>query len=315
MQPILSVSAMRLCDEKTIHSGTDSKILMYRAGESIFRSRTWNGSISIVTGSGNNAGDGYVIALLLHEAGIPCRLVRLSEKCSPDGAYYFEKCLAAGIPCTSEPDFTHTDIIVDCILGTGFHGSVRPDIRDAIEKINASSARIVSVDINSGMNGDTGAGGCCVRSHETISIGFVKYGHLIGMARGIIGTLKNYDIGIPCTEDSTPFFTAGETPDFSADFSAMQTVFLHAEDFSADCGDTLREQMRSFAEKEQCLLVLYHTAFIMLCDGVQCCGLAHTLSEEACRRLTAECGNTLSVYAKAVLTQSCTEHCPRILFG
>ena len=92
MEKLISVAVMRDSDAAEIAGGTDSKILMYRAGLGIFRSFDWHGKIDIVTGSGNNAGDGYVLALLLHRHGIPCRIVRTSEKCSPDGSYFFTKC-------------------------------------------------------------------------------------------------------------------------------------------------------------------------------------------------------------------------------
>ncbi len=311
MQPILSVSAMRNCDHKTIQNGTDSKVLMYRAGESIFRSRSWEGETAIVTGSGNNAGDGYVLALLLHAAGKSCRLVRLSEKCSPDGAFYFEKCCAAGIPCTTEINFTHTNTIADCILGTGFHGEVRPDLQTVIEKINASSAFVVSVDINSGMNGDTGEGPCCVRSDETISIGFVKYGHLAGMARSLIGTLKNYDIGIGCTEEFTPFYSIKESPEYLPDIPMNQTAFLHAAELiSCDIpSETLRDRMMNYAARKQCLLAVYAESSVLLCDGVQCCILETNLPEMMCRQFLKSCPSL-----HAISSYNIKIRCSRIQF-
>lgn len=197
MEKLISVAVMRDSDAAEIAGGTDSKILMYRAGLGIFRSFDWHGKIDIVTGSGNNAGDGYVLALLLHRHGIPCRIVRTSEKCSPDGSYFFTKCQERGIPVTAEADFSGTDQIVDCLLGTGFRGELRPNLRQVVEQINQSAAAVLSVDINSGMNGDTGTG-FCVLSDRTVSVGCLKYGHLLGMAQGKIRSLYNYDIGIPC---------------------------------------------------------------------------------------------------------------------
>ena len=73
MEKLISVAVMRDSDASEIASGTDSKILMYRAGLGIFRSFDWHGRIDIVTGSGNNAGDGYVLALLLHRHSLPHR--------------------------------------------------------------------------------------------------------------------------------------------------------------------------------------------------------------------------------------------------
>ena len=68
------------------------------------------------------------------------------------------------------------DMAVDCLLGTGFQGALRKNYRTAIEAINASCAEVISVDINSGMNGDTGEGELIVRSDLTVTIGFIKNG-------------------------------------------------------------------------------------------------------------------------------------------
>lgn len=84
MEKLISVATMRDSDAAEIASGTESKTLMYRAGLGLFRSCDWHGNIDIVAGSGNNAGDGYVLALLLHRHSIPCRIVCTSEKFSPD---------------------------------------------------------------------------------------------------------------------------------------------------------------------------------------------------------------------------------------
>ena len=149
MEKLISVAVMRASDAAEIAGGTDSKTLMYRAGLGLFQSWDWHGKIDIVTGSGNNAGDGYVLALLLRQHGIPCRIVRTSEKVSPDGGYFFAKCEERGIPVTDSVDFSHTDILVDCLLGTGFRGELRPSMRHIVEQINQSGAAVLSVDINS----------------------------------------------------------------------------------------------------------------------------------------------------------------------
>ncbi len=91
MEKLISVAVMRASDAAEIAGGTDSKTLMYRAGLGLFQSWDWHGKIDIVTGSGNNAGDGYVLALLLRQHGIPCRIVRTKEKDSPDRGNLFAK--------------------------------------------------------------------------------------------------------------------------------------------------------------------------------------------------------------------------------
>ena len=95
---------------------------------------------------------------------------------------------------------------MDCLLGTGFHGELHPAMRNLVEQINASPAYVLSVDINSGMNGDSGEG-VCVRSDCTVSIGTLKYGHILGLLAGKIGLLRKYDIGIPCRGAFLPLFS------------------------------------------------------------------------------------------------------------
>ena len=255
MEKLISVAVMRTSDAAEIAGGTDSKTLMYRAGLGLFQSWDWHGKIDIVTGSGNNAGDGYVLALLLRQHGIPCRIVRTSEKVSPDGGYFFAKCEGRGIPVTDSVDFSHTDILVDCLLGTGFRGELRPSMRHIVEQINQSGAAVLSVDINSGMNGDSGDG-FCVRSDRTVSIGCLKYGHLLGMAQGKIGSLYNYDIGIPCKGSYLPLFTGDDRTPESWDFVPAESFPQILDNFHIPAGepaqrlqmlaDALREKMQFF---------------------------------------------------------------------
>ena len=95
---ILSVENMRRSDAQTIADGTPGRELMFRAGKGIFDRVSWTAPVAVICGSGNNAGDGYVIARLLHDAGITCDIIRLSEKLSADGEYYLGLCRDSGIP-------------------------------------------------------------------------------------------------------------------------------------------------------------------------------------------------------------------------
>ena len=146
-----------------------------------------------------STGDGYVLALLLKEIDVPVTLFLLKDKFSEDGRYYFEKCMDAKIPyhlCDENTSFENYNIIVDCIFGTGFKGTARGTAGEIIDKINNSQGTVISVDINSGLNGDNGFSQKCVKSHTTVSIGYLKPGLLINDAPKYIGNLKNCDIGI-----------------------------------------------------------------------------------------------------------------------
>ena len=209
MQTILTCGEMKELDSQTIEKiGVPSAVLMERAALSVYEeiaSRFSGGSVLCVCGSGNNGGDGYALASILAGEGFDVTLVRASEKLSDDGAYYYEKCREAEVPELdfdgADTDLSDFDIIVDCVLGTGFAGEPRGNAKDAIDAINRASLgdaeiKVVSCDINSGMNGDTGEAVNAVRSDLTVSIGFYKPGLFSGSAKELIGALRNVDIGI-----------------------------------------------------------------------------------------------------------------------
>lgn len=198
MIPCISVENMRLSDAYTIGHFVSSSELMYRAAMGVFKAYHWSGSTAIVVGSGNNGGDGFALAWILKEKGFDCTVFAVSQKMSPDSAYYAKKAKEAGVSiCPFKIDSLHGfDTVVDCLLGTGFSGPVRDTYRDAIEDINASDAFVISVDINSGMNGDSGEAESAVRSDLTVTIGFVKTGLVSENAGNYIKRLICTDIGI-----------------------------------------------------------------------------------------------------------------------
>ena len=198
---VISVDQMRRSDAYTIEHFVPGRELMYRAAEGVFRSYGgWQGKrIAIAAGGGNNGGDGYALAGILKREGIDPVIYKVSDKLSEDGKYYHD--VAAGLGVTMmdfcpDTDLSAYDVIVDCILGTGFKGEIRGRAKDAVAAINRSGAYVISVDINSGMNGDTGEALLAVRSDLTVSIGYYKQGLFRGDADRYIGSLTNADIGI-----------------------------------------------------------------------------------------------------------------------
>ena len=198
MIPCISVETMRRSDAYTIMNFLPSLELMHRAAMGVFKAASWQGSTAIVAGSGNNGGDGFALACILKEHGFDCTVFTVSQRLSDDSAYYASKAKEAGVPIRSfdKHCLDSYSTVVDCLLGTGFSGSVRDNYREAIESINASSAYVVSVDINSGMNGDDGSAELAVRSDLTVTIGYVKRGLLTENAGRHIGRLVCADIGI-----------------------------------------------------------------------------------------------------------------------
>ncbi len=211
--PIISVAEMRAADAYTIEKGTPSKELMFRAARGVYDAYGdgWKDRRTvIVCGSGNNAGDGYALAGIMKDDGHDVTVISLSDKFSEDGAFYFEKCREKQVPISAYGVFVQSqgtealtfegfDVVVDCILGTGFAGIPREPAASAIEAINRAGAKgafVISVDINSGMNGDTGEGELAVKSDLTVSIGYYKKGFFRGRAPELVADLTNVDIGI-----------------------------------------------------------------------------------------------------------------------
>jgi len=194
----ISVETMRLSDAYTIANFVPGLELMHRAAYGVFRASDWNGSTAIVVGSGNNGGDGFALACILKEHGFSCTVFTLSQRLSADSAYYAQKAKSAQIPVFPYENgcLKGFSRVVDCLLGTGFAGSVRGLYRTAIEEINGSGAYVVSVDINSGMNGDTGEAEIAVVSDLTVTIGFVKHGLITENAGKYMKRLVCADIGI-----------------------------------------------------------------------------------------------------------------------
>jgi len=225
MKIAVSNEVMRYSDKMTIDSGVPSRELMRRAGQGIFdaaRGR-WGARCAVVCGSGNNGGDGYVLALYLKRAGVEPTLVLADQKFSPDGEFYFEKCQQEGIEqvvFSPEFDFSPYDSIADCIFGTGFRGEICGNEKILIEKINDSGKFTVSADINSGMRGNGSFSGLCVCSDLTVAIGYFKYGHFLGIAKDNIAQLACADIGISLLGD------AAKVPE-ECDFGDVLTARLH----------------------------------------------------------------------------------------
>lgn len=203
MIPIVSVKEMRACDARTIADGVSSRELMRRAGEGIFRAYDAWGKTAVVCGGGNNAGDGYVLASLLHESGKEVQLVLVEDTFSTDGQYYYDRCAEQGIRvCFFEHDFDFSsfDTLADCLFGTGFRGNAEGRYADCINAMNASGKPIVSADINSGIGGDSGRGEPAVHSELTVSIQFYQPAHFLGLAKDSMKRKASVDIGIQAGE-------------------------------------------------------------------------------------------------------------------
>ena len=223
MMDCISVENMRLSDAYTIANFVPSLELMHRAAYGVYLAHDWKGPVAVVAGSGNNGGDGFALACILKEKGIDCRVYTLGSKLSNDSAFYAQK---AAQLCVESAPFEPGCLegaaeVVDCLLGTGFQGGVRDHYRTAIEEINHCDAFVISVDINSGMNGDTGSCEIAVHSDLTVTIGYVKTGLVAENAGNYMKKLVCADIGIVLAREEGKI--TAETAPAWLDMQVIQT--------------------------------------------------------------------------------------------
>ena len=205
MDTILTCAQMRAADKYTIEElGVPSLTLMERAGEAIAdraeRALGLRGGkrVLAVCGGGNNGGDGFVAARLLAERGYTAEAYVLPGKNSPDCAAVrakFKGKVHAALPQEKY------DVVIDALFGTGFHGEPQGEAAAAIGWIEQSGAFVISADIPSGLDGDTGEAGLCVRACETVTIGEYKAGLLLGDGPDVCGEIVRADIGISLPAD------------------------------------------------------------------------------------------------------------------
>lgn len=253
MQDVISVKNMRESDNFTINTSASGRELMYRAAMGVYKNVVWKGKIAIVCGSGNNAGDGYALAEILADNGIIPHIIRIGDRLSDDGAYYYDRCLKKGIPVAyyeDGADLKSYDIIVDCILGTGFSGELREPLLSVVNEINLSRAYVVSVDINSGLSGSNGlCGSTAVKSDLTVSIGYYKTGFFLGDSNKYITKLVNEDIGIKLLKKQYYLLTKDELSPFTGYSSVQLTAEEFALRYALDEAEFRRNPIKTVAKE------------------------------------------------------------------
>lgn len=179
--------------------------LMLHAGEAAFQvsrrhypdARHW----LIICGTGNNGGDGYVVARLCQAAGIQVTLLALeSSKPLPEEAEQARQAwldAGGGLHCAQACWPESIDLIIDGILGTGLTDAPRHEAARLIERINDHPAPVIALDIPSGLSAETGATpGAVVQATHCVTFIALKPGLLTGKARDVVGTLHHAGLGM-----------------------------------------------------------------------------------------------------------------------
>lgn len=209
----VTVAEMKAIDRAAIEErGIPAERLMENAGRKVADEAldlSPRGSVAIFCGYGNNGGDGFVGARLLIQAGISVEvfLVGNPKKFSPETESNFNKlatlkCLPAVLSSLSDIDkisgcIKGAGVIVDAIFGIGINGMLDSFYTHLIETINSLGRPVISVDIPSGLNADTGEPlPTAVRAAKTVTMGYPKVGFRSPAAKEYIGEVIVADIGL-----------------------------------------------------------------------------------------------------------------------
>lgn len=215
---VMTRDEVRRVDERAIQEfGLPGVVLMENAGRGCV---DWlcelgiHGRVVVCAGKGNNGGDGSVIARHLANRGVAVRTLLF---CDPselrgDAAINFNvlvraradfKCFAQ-TPTHAElaAEFSDCEWIVDGLLGTGTRGPLKEPYLTVIDAINASSARVLAIDLPSGMDCDTGLPtsaetSSCVHANYTATFVARKQGFENASSREWTGEVRVIDIGVP----------------------------------------------------------------------------------------------------------------------
>jgi ADP-dependent NAD(P)H-hydrate dehydratase / NAD(P)H-hydrate epimerase len=211
----LTAAQVRELDRITIEDiGVPGPVLMERAalGISELILRRYRGRHTLIAcGRGNNGGDGLAAARQLHLAGHPVACIVAADSAqqlSPDAALNLRAALGMGVNVRlgSVPDYLweETEVVVDCLLGTGATGELRAPLSAWAGRINALGARgvpVVAVDIPSGVDATTGAiAAGTVAATCTVTFHAAKTGLVVPPGAEAAGEVLVWDIGLVATE-------------------------------------------------------------------------------------------------------------------
>lgn len=194
--------------------------LMLRAGQAAWQAllNKWPNckNIVVIAGSGNNAGDGFVLAQLAHQQGFNVVVLTVSKnpQYKGDAATAFENLQQTEVSILHyhKQLLSGSDVIVDAILGTGLTGPLRSQFLEVIESLNdfvateGVKASVYSLDISSGLNADTGCvDPCAVRADHCISFINYKPGMYTAKAREYCRSFELADLAIDArSRDDVP---------------------------------------------------------------------------------------------------------------
>ncbi len=200
MKKLFSVKRTREFEQALLKNGETEVSLVERVGEKLFKrviEKPFD-KIIVFVGKGNNGADGLSLADKLLKNGRSVVVVKVFEPQTDASRYFYEKFVGdGGMIVGLDEAKADNSLVVDCIFGIGFKGEASGEALKAINIINESKkvgAYVLSVDIPSGLNGDSGMSVTAVQADETLAVGCLKTGHVLNTAKDHVGKLDLVDI-------------------------------------------------------------------------------------------------------------------------
>ncbi len=245
---VLTAAQMRDVDRRTIELGIPGLILMENAGHRVVEflnskfAPLEQQRVVILCGKGNNGGDGLVVARQLHTR---VRLERLDVvlaadpgELRDDAAENYRMLRVCGCPVAEaiSAEMRHATIVIDALLGTGLKGPATGEMAQLIREINAGfpRAKIVAVDIPSGLASDSGAvPGESVRADYTVTFTAPKVAQVLPPACDRVGELHVCPIGSPASlfEDDGSIYLSLVEPGLFRSLLQPRVPASHKGDF------------------------------------------------------------------------------------
>ena len=198
---VLTVAEMSEADRLSVAYGTSDITLMENAGRAVAHEimQRWSPrNIMVLCGPGNNGGDGFVAARRLAEAGWPVSLAMLGTSNQLHGAAAYHASLwrqpIEQMGCDS---LGGAELVVDALFGAGLNRPLEGIAAAVLLAAAEQKLNIISIDVPSGMMGDTGQNTGAVAARLTVTFFRKKPGHLLQPGRGLCGELVVSDIGTP----------------------------------------------------------------------------------------------------------------------
>ena len=211
MEKIFTSKEMKTIEAMSNNEGVTYLRLMENAGSAAYnvlrkQYEITSGKMTVLCGNGNNGGDGFVVARKFFDNGIDCTVVLTSgAPKTPEAISMYNRVCERDINVidfqkeskSAYLAISQSDVVVDAVYGTGFHGKLKSDIKELFTFVNNVGKKTFALDVPSGMNADDACiEETCIQPTGTIVFAAYKPAHKLGNTENMCGELTLVDIGI-----------------------------------------------------------------------------------------------------------------------